>query len=84
MLDPLGRMMVRRNGEIDARIVEHPLGVIGFGHARARAEQGRIELDRLVEISHPDMDVEAFHAVSFSRVAEAGAQPIPPQQFSMR
>src|SRR5262249_6619829 len=35
-----GRFAARRDGEIDARVVEHPLGVIRLHHRRLGGEQG--------------------------------------------
>src|SRR4029453_4723591 len=61
MLAALYGMVAGGNGEVDARIVEHPLGIIGLGHRRLGAEQGRIESDRLIEVLNPDMDVHALH-----------------------
>ena len=49
------------NGEVDARILEHPLRVVGLLHRRLGAEQRRIETDALLEVMHADVDVEALH-----------------------
>jgi hypothetical protein len=62
MLDTLAGVIARRDGEVDPRIVEHPLGVIVFQHRRLGREQRGIEPDRLVEILDPDVDVQALHA----------------------
>ena len=57
--------------EIHARIVQHPLGVVGLADAGHAAEQRAVEGKGLVEIIDADMDVQAFHeAVS----ADVGQQ----------
>jgi hypothetical protein len=38
----------RRDGEIDSRIVKHPLRVIRFDNARLRSEQRRLKADGLL------------------------------------
>jgi hypothetical protein len=47
--------------EIDARVVQHPLGVIRFEDRRLGGEQRRIETDRSFEIVDGDMDMQSFH-----------------------
>ena len=51
------------SGHHAAKGVEHPFCIVGLHHARPGPEQGRIEMDGLVEILDPDMDVKALHAV---------------------
>ncbi len=43
MLDPGPGVIAAGNGEVDARILEHPLRIIGLHHDGGRAEQGRVE-----------------------------------------
>ena len=62
MLDALAGMVALRDGEIDARIVEHPLRIVVLHDGRLCREQGRVETDRLVEVVDPDMDVQTLHA----------------------
>src|ERR1051326_1898464 len=67
----------RRDGEVDARIVEHPFGVVRLHDRGLGREQGRIEADRLRQILDADVDVKTFHhtvSVVWSRAAGAGAQ----------
>ena len=57
------------DGEVDARVIQHPFGVVGFHYARPRREQGRVETDGLVQTVHGDVDVHALHrTVSFVRL----------------
>ena len=39
-----------RDGEIDARIIEHPFGVVRLHHGGRRGEQRRIESDRIRDV----------------------------------
>jgi hypothetical protein len=65
MIDP-GTVTARRDREIDARVVQHPLGVIGLHHRRFGCEKRRIKSDRSLKIIDSDMDMEALHdLVSF-------------------
>jgi len=51
-----------RDREVDARIIEHPFGVIVLAHRRLDTEQRRIEADALGQIGDCDVNVKAFHA----------------------
>ena len=51
----------RRDGEIHARVVKHPLGVIRFGDRGLRREQRRVEANGPLQIVDGDMDMEALH-----------------------
>jgi hypothetical protein len=51
----------RRDGEVDPRIVQHPLGVVWLHHRRLGGEQTRVEPDRLVEVGNGDIHVKALH-----------------------
>jgi hypothetical protein len=42
-----GLTATRRDREINARVFEHPFGIIGFDDLRLRGEQRRIETDRM-------------------------------------
>src|SRR5262249_41636006 len=60
VVDALARRAVG-NGEVDARIVEHPLRVVVFLYRRRRAEEGGVEADALLEVMHCDVHVKPFH-----------------------
>src|SRR5262249_48553497 len=55
-----GLLAARGDGEIDARIIEHPFGVIRFHHGWRRCEQRRIEADGSLEIFNTYMEVPSF------------------------
>ena len=90
MLDALVGVLARRDGEIDPRILEHPLGVIGLSprSARRRTGSNRKRIDRS-RSSTPTWTCRRFMRFSFAlegrlrRQAASGAQAAPPQQFSM-
>ena len=48
------------NREVDLRIVQHPLGVVGLNDGRRGAEERRIEADGLFEVFDSDVNVQAF------------------------
>lgn len=52
-----------RYGEVDARVVEHPLGVVGLSYVRLGGEQCRVKPDRRVEIGNANMNMKALQAV---------------------
>jgi len=56
-----GDPAARRNRKIDARIVQHPFGVIRFDNGRFGREQRRVEADARPQIVNRDMDMHAFH-----------------------
>src|SRR6516165_2438485 len=56
-----GSATARRNGEIHARIVEHPFGVVPLDDGRFGREQRGIEVDRSGQIIDRDVDMHAFH-----------------------
>jgi len=82
----------RRDREIDARILDHPLRVVAFFDGRRRAENRRVETNALRQIVDRNVDVKAFHAgILLRRVedffgAHTGPQRsgCPRQQFSVR
>src|SRR5712692_2050671 len=83
-----GRMSAPGNGEVDPRIVQHPLGVIGFLDGRRRAKEAAVKTHALRQIADGNVNMESLH-VTFSfrlRVTglRAGAQVSPPQQFSIK
>ena len=55
----------RRDGEIHARIVEHPFGIVRLDHGRLGREQRRIEADRALQIIDGDVDMQRFMVASF-------------------
>src|SRR5262249_547929 len=86
-------LAARRDGEVDTRIVEHPLGVVRL-HDRGRGrKQRRIKADRLRQALDAEMDMKAFHETvclglrggGFAGAHASGAQDwVPWQQFSVR
>ena len=91
-------LAARRDREIDARIVEHPFGVVRLHHGGLRGEQRGIEADGPVEVLDTDVNMHALHgtyssqeAGTFVRFDRAGLQAAgaqvsgaPLQQFSVR
>ena len=65
MIEALRRLPEGGDGEIHARIVEHPLRVIFFHHRRLDAEHGRVEFHRLGNFLDRDVDMHPFHAFTF-------------------
>src|SRR5689334_23464692 len=61
-----GRAAARGDGEVHPRVIQHPLGVVRLHHAGRRAEQGLVELDRLGEVGHADVQMHAVHGVQAS------------------
>src|SRR2546423_5962943 len=51
-----------RDGEVDARILDHPLRIVGLAYRRLCTEQPRIEADARIEIGNADVHMEALHA----------------------
>jgi len=93
-----GGLTVCGNGKIYARILEHPLGVVGLHPRRLSPKQRRIEPDALREVMDGNMNVESFHAdflLGVMRLLAARAPGLQtgvaqaplsacPQQFSVR
>ena len=63
---------MRRDGEVDARVLEHPLGVVGLHLGGLGVEQFRIEGDVPGEIIDMQMDMEAFHGSFPSAATSCG------------
>src|SRR5690606_30019642 len=65
-----------RNGEVDARVLHHPLCVVRFVHRGLGSEYRRIKTDVCVEIINSDMHMKAFHDLLLSglRLTCDGAQ----------
>src|SRR5690606_36351671 len=57
----------RRDREVHAGVVEHPLRIVVLLYRRLRAEQGRVEADRVGEVADGNMYVQALHGCSSSR-----------------
>ena len=76
------------DGEVNARVVQHPFGVIRFGDGRFGGEHGRVKADARREVVDSDVDMQAFHEALLLAVgladARTGTQDFPPQQFSVR
>ena len=95
MIEP-DRGRARRDREVHARIVKHPLGVVGLDNTRFDTEQLRVEGDVLADVLDIEVDMKAFHHLLRFEVggdgvhaaprvpSVAGAQPAPLQQFSSR
>src|SRR5262249_12820509 len=82
-----GRSAASGDREVDARILDHPLRVIGLGDGRRRTEDVRVEPDALVDIVDGDVNVEALHRdLLLRRASRANAMShvAPQQQFSVR
>jgi len=60
MIDPR-RLPAMGNREIDARVFQHPLRVVGLYDIGLFPEHRRIECDALAEIADCNMYVETFH-----------------------
>ena len=50
-----------RDGEVQAGVLDHPLGVVGLLDGGRGAEERRIEADALGEILDGHVDMESFH-----------------------
>ena len=77
------------DGEVDARILEHPLRVVVLADRRRRCEQLGIEADAAVEVGDVEVYVEAIHfEAPFLRGLQGedtgSHAPEPAQQFSVR
>ena len=68
-----GLAAASRDREIDARIFDHPLGVVVLADRGRRAEQAGIETDALLEVGDPEVDVKALHADFLLRRVGNGA-----------
>src|SRR6478672_2050495 len=83
-----GRAAGAGDREIDPRIVEHPLRVVGLAHHGFRAEQLLVEADAAGEVGDVEVHVETGHDVAPGlRGAQAATGPqstAPAQQFSVR
>ena len=60
MIKPRFRAALR-DGEIDARVIQHPFGVIAFLHTGRLAEERVVELDRCFNRIDGNVNMEAFH-----------------------
>jgi hypothetical protein len=71
-----------RDGKVDARIVQHPLGIVVFLNGGWRAKEAAIEPHALAEFRDNDMHVKSLHfCLRFSGGEHAHPAE---QQFSMR
>src|SRR6185312_1870372 len=74
--------------EVDARVFQHPLGVVVLDHAGLRGEQLGVEADAAGEVGDVEVHVEAVHGLApFFRGLQGDAGPqsaVPAQQFSVR
>src|SRR5262249_22114455 len=62
-----GRTPARGDREIDARVVEHPLGVVALDDGRRAREQRRIEADRSLQVVDGNVHMHPLHRIT-SRV----------------
>jgi len=78
MVEPR-RIRPMRDCEVDARIFQHPLRIVGLLDRRRHAEQIRIEPDTGGQVGHAKMYMEASHLLLLLRKGEGtqapGAQP---------
>src|SRR6185312_7079440 len=74
--------------EVDARVFQHPLGVVVLDHAGLRGEQPGVEADAAGEVGDVEVHVEAVHRLApvlRGLQGDAGPQSaVPAQQFSVR
>src|SRR3546814_11521838 len=92
MLNALVGVVARRNGEIHARIVEHPLGIVVLSYGGLDIEQGGIEGDGAVDVFDDNVPVQTLHADFLSAwaglISSSQPEAVPPsapaQPFSMR
>jgi hypothetical protein len=65
------------DGEVHRRVLQHPLGVVGFHAGGFGGEQLGIEADALAQVIDMQVDVKALHGRSFSsrRRSRTGARP---------
>src|SRR5260370_33595687 len=56
-----GLLTAGGNGEIYARIVEHPFGVVRFHYRWLRGKQRGVKTDRIRNVLDRDVDMHAFH-----------------------
>src|SRR5215203_2256159 len=89
-----GLSATRRDGKIDARVVQHPLRIVGLGDGRLGRKQRAVEPDRLDNVLDGHMDMQALHWRVFPSLASTRAEELqtpapqprasPWQQFSVR
>ncbi len=72
-----------RDGEVDARIVQHPFGVVGLLDRGRNAEHRRVEADVGGEIIDGDMYVKAFHGLLLADLRLGCGAQQPPSAVSM-
>jgi len=53
-----------RDGEVDSRILDHPLGVVALEPSRLRGEEPAVEGDACLQIVDMGVNVEALHDLS--------------------
>jgi hypothetical protein len=82
-----------RNGEVDAWVLEHPLGIVALDAGGLRGEHPRIEGDGRLQVLDVGVNMETLHGSllggdGFQHLHEAGDDPTahaaPWQQFSVR
>ena len=80
------RPAARRDREIHARIVEHPLGVVGMADRRIGAEQGGgvNRSERTVQIVSGGVNVQALPWGLFGGGAQTDGAPEPIRRSSFR
>ena len=83
-----GSVSARGDREVDRRVLEHPLGVVGLVARGLCREQLVVEGDALGQIIDMQMDVKALaHEFLLGVGAQgllSGRQALPWQQFSVR
>ena len=90
-----GARAAMRDREIHARIVEHPLRVIGLLDRRRHAEEIRVETNARGQVGHAQVHMESTHHLLLLRadvglhadgaqVVTHASRPLARQQFSVR
>ena len=67
----------RRDREVDARVFDHPFGVVALEPRRRRGEQLAVEGDARLQIVDMGVNVEALHDLSSEWVVSSRTRPLP-------
>jgi hypothetical protein len=57
------------DGEVDARILEHPLRIVALEYAGLEGKERAVEADRSSDVLDADMHMESFHLKSLIKGA---------------
>ena len=61
--------------EVDARIVEHPLGVVVLENNGLGTEQRLVKIDRFFEIGHRQVNMQTFHCLLRAKGLTGSSRP---------